>query len=147
MPMKNLTISLIILILAVLGCSRFTKRAEVNERPANQTQAGNTLPYGEDPRISGNANSGAIRTEEGVLNDEAVALPKPVYPPAARAVRAKGQVIVKIEIDPKGEVIKAEAVSGHPMLKAAAVAAARQAKFKPAPAVISGTLVYNFEGE
>jgi TonB family protein len=83
----------------------------------------------------------------GVLNDKAVTLPQPPYPPVARAVRASGSVTVNIEVDTKGNVIKAVAASGHPLLKAAAVAAARQAKFKPGPAPISGSLVYEFKGE
>jgi TonB family protein len=83
----------------------------------------------------------------GVLNDKAVTLPQPPYPPVARAVRASGSVTVNIEVDIQGNVVKAEAASGHPLLKAAAVAAARQAKFKPGPAPISGSLVYEFKGE
>jgi TonB family protein len=83
----------------------------------------------------------------GVLNDKAITLPQPPYPPVARAVRASGSVTVNIEVDTKGNVVKAEAATGHPLLKAAAVAAARQAKFKPGPAPISGSLVYEFKGE
>lgn len=83
----------------------------------------------------------------GVLNEKAITLPQPPYPPVARAVRASGSVTVNIEVDTKGNVVKAVAASGHPLLKAAAVAAARQAKFKPGPAPISGSLVYEFKGE
>lgn len=83
----------------------------------------------------------------GVLNDKALSMPLPPYPPAARATRAVGTVTVNIEVDTQGNVVKADAVSGHPLLKAAAVAAARQAKFKPGPSPVSGSLIYEFKGE
>lgn len=85
----------------------------------------------------------------GVLNAKAVELPKPAYPAAARAVRASGAVNVQVTIDRQGNVLMASAVSGHPMLRASAVAAAREAKFKPTllsgkPVNVSGIIVYNF---
>lgn len=85
----------------------------------------------------------------GVLNGKASSLPKPAYPPAARAVRASGAVTVQVLIDENGNVVSASAASGHPLLKAAAVAAARQAKFSPTmlsgqPVKVSGVITYNF---
>ena len=85
----------------------------------------------------------------GILNGKAVSLPKPAYPPAARAVKAEGTVTVKVVIDESGNVISAEAVSGHPLLRAAAVAAAREAQFAPtvyngSAVKVSGVLTYNF---
>jgi TonB family protein len=40
------------------------------------------------------------------------------YPVAARAVRARGEVAVAVQIDANGKVISAKAVSGHPLLRA-----------------------------
>ena len=85
----------------------------------------------------------------GVLNGKAVSLPRPPYPPAARAVRASGTVSVKVLIDESGDVVSASAVSGHPLLQAAAVQAARSAKFSPMklsgqPVKVSGVITYNF---
>ena len=85
----------------------------------------------------------------GILNGKAVSLPKPGYPPAAKAVRAGGSVSVRIVIDEKGQVIAATAVSGHPLLRAASVEAARSALFSPTklsgePVKVSGVVVYNF---
>lgn len=85
----------------------------------------------------------------GILNRKATSLPKPAYPPAARAVRASGAVSVQVLIDESGDVVSAAAVSGHPLLRAAAVSAARQAKFTPTklhgePVRVSGVIVYNF---
>ena len=65
------------------------------------------------------------------LNQTALSLPKPEYPLAAKAVRASGDVGVSVLIDENGNVIEAKAVSGHPLLRAAAVKAALQAKFRP----------------
>ncbi len=85
----------------------------------------------------------------GVLNGKAVSLPKPAYPLAALAVKAGGAISVQVLIDEEGNVVSANAVSGHPLLRAAAVEAALAAKFSPAllegnPVKISGVLTYNF---
>jgi len=85
----------------------------------------------------------------GVLNGKATSLPKPPYPPAARAVRASGAVSVQVVISETGSVISASAVSGHPLLRPAAVQAARGARFSPTllsgqPVKVSGVITYNF---
>ena len=85
----------------------------------------------------------------GVLNGKATSLPKPPYPPAARAVRAAGAVSVQVLIDESGNVVSASPVSGHPLLRAAAAQAARGAKFSPTmlsgqPVKVSGVITYNF---
>ncbi|MGH9902360.1 MAG: TonB family protein [Pyrinomonadaceae bacterium] len=85
----------------------------------------------------------------GVLNGKALSKPEPAYPPVARAARAQGTVTVQILVDEQGRVISAQAVSGHPLLQQAAVAAARQARFSPTrlqgqPVKVSGVVTYNF---
>lgn len=85
----------------------------------------------------------------GVLNGKAINLPKPAYPPIARAARASGTVVVQVLIDENGHVVSASAVSGHPLLQAAAVGAARQARFSPTklsgqPVKVTGVIQYNF---
>jgi periplasmic protein TonB len=85
----------------------------------------------------------------GVLNGKATHLPKPAYPAIAKAAHASGAVHVQVLIDEKGNVLTASAVSGHPLLKASAVGAARQAKFSPTvlsgqPVKVSGIIIYNF---
>ncbi len=85
----------------------------------------------------------------GVLNGKAISLPKPAYPPAAQAVKAGGSVSVQVLINENGEVIAASAVSGHPLLRAAAESAARGARFSPTllegtPVKVSGVITYNF---
>jgi len=85
----------------------------------------------------------------GVLNGRAVRLVTPPYPAIARSAHASGAVQVQVLIDENGNVISASAVSGHPLLRAAAVAAARASKFSPTklsgqPVKVNGVIVYNF---
>ncbi len=85
----------------------------------------------------------------GVLNGKATSLPKPAYPAAAKAVRAGGSVSVQVLISESGSVISASAVSGHPLLRAAAEGAARGARFSPTmlsgqAVKVSGVITYNF---
>jgi len=85
----------------------------------------------------------------GVLNGRAISLPKPAYPAIARQAHASGTVVVQVTIDENGNVISARAVSGHPLLQAVAVGAARQARFSPTklsgqPVKVTGVITYNF---
>lgn len=98
-----------------------------------------------------NVKPGDIQTiSGGVLNDKAISLAKPVYPPTARAAKVSGAVNVDVFVDVKGEVVAASAVSGHPLLRMAAVQAARATRFKPtivngSPVKVTGVLVFNFK--
>jgi len=85
----------------------------------------------------------------GVLNGKATSLPKPAYPAAAKAIRAGGAVSVQVLIDESGRVVSASAVSGNPLLRAAAVQAAQGARFSPTllsgqAVKVSGVITYNF---
>ena len=85
----------------------------------------------------------------GVLNGKAISLPKPPYPQIARAAHASGTVVVQVLIDENGSVVSAHAVSGHPLLQAVAVQAAKQARFSPTklsgqPVKVTGVIQYNF---
>jgi TonB family protein len=104
------------------------------------------------PPTPRNRNSSRAPISGGVLNGKAISLPKPTYPAVARAARASGNVIVQVTVDESGNVTSARAVSGHPLLQAAAVQAARQARFSPTllsgkPVKVTGTLSYNFVAE
>ena len=88
----------------------------------------------------------------GILNDKAITLPKPAYPPAARAANATGNVLVQVLVDEEGGVVSANAVSGNPLLRSAAVQAARAARFAPTkiagqPVKVSGVLTFNFSDQ
>lgn len=88
----------------------------------------------------------------GILNGKAISLPKPLYPAIAKAAHASGTVVVQVLVDEKGNVVSATAVSGHPLLKPGAAAAARGAKFTPAklagqPVKVTGVITYSFAPE
>jgi TonB family protein len=88
----------------------------------------------------------------GVLNGKAISLPKPAYPPIAKQAKASGTVVVQVTVNEEGDVISARAVSGHPLLQAVSVAAARNAKFSPTklggkPVKVSGVITYTFTPE
>lgn len=90
-----------------------------------------------------------VMISKGVINSIAVKLPKPAYPLPAKAVNASGEVNVQVTIDENGDVVSAVATSGHPLLRAAAVNSAKQAKFTPTklsdqPVKVTGLIVYNF---
>ena len=95
-------------------------------------------------------NSSDLRTfSGGILNQKALQKPNPTYPQAALDARVSGVVVVAILVDEKGVVQEAKAVSGHPLLRQAAVDAAYQARFVPTrvsgnPVKVSGKLVYRF---
>jgi TonB family protein len=85
----------------------------------------------------------------GVLNGRAIHLVQPPYPAIARMSHAQGTVEVQVIIDEAGEVISARAISGHPLLQAASVGAAKASKFSPTklcgePVRVAGIIVYNF---
>jgi len=85
----------------------------------------------------------------GVLNGTAIALPPPTYPETARRMRTQGTVIVEVVLDESGKVVSANATSGPPMLRDAAVQAALKARFSPTklsgqPVKVSGVINYKF---
>jgi VWFA-related protein/TonB family protein len=93
--------------------------------------------------------SGSMKVSGGVLNGRAIKLPKPTYPVPAQRMRVAGTVNVEVTIDENGKVITARAVSGHALLREAAVAAAKQAVFTPTilsgkSVQVTGVIVYNF---
>ncbi len=68
---------------------------------------------------------------------------------AARAVGVYGTVSVLVLIDEYGNVVEANANSGHPFLRPVSIKAALQSKFEPLilggnPVRVRGSIVYNF---
>ena len=103
----------------------------------------------ESQEMSFNRTPGKEPLNGGVLNGKASSLPSPEYPLIAKQARASGPVEVEVLIDEGGNVVAAHSVSGHPLLQAAAVKAARQAMFTPTrlngePVMVRGILTYNF---
>jgi TonB family protein len=66
------------------------------------------------------------------------------YPPIASAARMQGPVVVAVTWDEGGNVTEASALSGHPIIKEAAVANARRWTFGPSEQR-RAVLVYDFQ--
>ncbi len=83
------------------------------------------------------------------LAGKAIKSVPPTYPAIAKAAGAQGPVTVQIVVNETGDVESAKAVSGHPLLQAAGVEAARQWKFSPTqlsgnPVKVSGMISFVF---
>ncbi|HVF47311.1 MAG TPA: TonB family protein [Pyrinomonadaceae bacterium] len=87
--------------------------------------------------------------EVGSLIAYATSKSPPVYPSAAKSIRATGVVKVEVTISETGEVTEIQKASGHMMLQAAARDAIRKWKFKPfvrdgQPVKATGFVNFNF---
>jgi TonB family protein len=90
-----------------------------------------------------------IRKSGGVLQGSATRRVEPVYPPLAKTAEISGAVVVEITVDETGKVIAARAITGHPLLRDAAIEAARGWEFTPTslqgtPVKVIGTITFNF---
>ena len=99
------------------------------------------------PELSSPGASVSISGE--ILQYAPLNLPRPTYPSLARAARADGTVVVRIVVGGHGHVESAKAVSGHPLLRKAALDAAYQSRFEPTLLAgnmgkVDGTLSYDF---
>ena len=88
----------------------------------------------------------------GFLNGSAIDLPKPAYPAEAKQNHITGQVQVKVSVDETGKVTSAEIMSGPGALHAAALEAAKRARFQPhivngVAVKVFGVLTYDFTGQ
>ena len=95
-------------------------------------------------------NGRPVLDSHQVLNDKALALPEPVYPPEAKARGVRGKVTVEVLVGGLGDMISAKAVRGPKLLRAAAEAAAMRARFSAVmnghepELIVRGYLVYKF---
>jgi TonB family protein len=85
------------------------------------------------------SNTESRDTPDGVRQGAPIFKPQPKYPQNGRRFNASGKVEVRVTISVTGRVIKAIAISGHPLLRDAAVEAARRWEFEPT--VVNGTPV------
>jgi TonB family protein len=103
--------------------------------------------HGNTPAASGSQDSQL--TNVGSLLDKATQKVSPNYPAIARNAHVTGVVTVYLEIDEQGAVTAINRTDGPPLLRQAAVDAARKWKFKPTiiegkPARVLGFIVFNF---
>lgn len=127
--------------------ARETRYVLVAEPPASILDADETTPC--EAARSNNAVFYGKPISGGVLNGKAVTKPQPSYPAAARVALVSGEVAIEIMIDECGNVVMARALSGHPLLRQAAIDAAMKTRFSPTrlsgvPVRVKGTMAYNF---
>ncbi len=72
-----------------------------------------------------------IRVSQGVAAGLILDKVQPVYPPEARSERISGKVVLQVLINPTGDVVNVELVSGHPLLAPAAIDAVKRWKYRP----------------
>ena len=84
------------------------------------------------PGAEASSGSSAPTILVGFLNEQAIRLPKPNYPPFARERHAFGLVFVQVTVDESGTVIAAHGISGNPTLQRECVAVAKRARFSVA---------------
>jgi periplasmic protein TonB len=87
--------------------------------------------------------------EVGSLIGYATNRSQPVYPAAAKTIRATGVVKVDVTVNEAGEVTEIQKASGPPMLQSAAKDAIRKWRFKPfirdgQPVKATGFVSFNF---
>jgi TonB family protein len=136
-----------VVILAGDDPEAVTNHVWVNAVDGSVVKTERELPKRQNPEYLRERRSGS--SNSGTLNNRAVNLPQPEYPLIAMKAGASGTVTVEITVDETGHVVAAHAISGHPLLQAAAVAAARQAVFTPTtvegqPVKVAGALIYTF---
>jgi TonB family protein len=107
--------------------------ATPEKRPEAQPQTAATpnKPSSTPAKPAETGDEDDFLSDVGMLNGRAISLPKPTYPVEALKNRISGQVQVKVTLDESGKVVSAEAMFGPEALRAAAVEAAKRARFKP----------------
>ena len=128
MNIRRLFFGAILACATIMLCTVERGFAQVNNQP-------------EAPKI--------IRKSGGVFQTSATKRVEPAYPPLAKAAGVSGAVVVEVTVDEQGDVISARVISGHPLLKDSALAAARGWKFTPtqlsgSPVKVIGTMTFNF---
>jgi TonB family protein len=94
-------------------------------------------------------DSGPLRISSGVMAENLVSRPNPLYPPIARAAHVQGSVVLHAIISKSGTVEELTVISGPPMLVASAETAVRQWIYKPyllngQPTEVDTTITVNF---
>jgi hypothetical protein len=108
------------------------------------------------PNSGGDKRSPRAKTKKpariislGVLNGRAIDLVTPEYPAAGLLLNVYGQVEGAVVLDEDGHVVSATVLTGHPLLRAASIAAARKSSFEPLTVKgeqvrVSGIIDYNY---
>lgn len=118
--------------------------------PILTSQAGDEIQYLQKLTAPGTIADELNNLVAGsLLSGHAISMPSPKYPEVARAAKISGAVTVAIVLDSSGRVVRAEAVCGHPLLRATSEAAARLMMYTPTKLngraiPMGGIVTYNF---
>ena len=121
--------------------------------PGTSTPAATSTPV--PPKPAPTPRPAATQSETLVLSKsallaKAIKQVAPLYPSVAKSNGIRGQVEVAVEVDERGQVIKAVVVSGPTLLRVASEQAAKQWKFSQTlsaegkPIKVSGVITFNF---
>lgn len=119
------------------------------EDPPPPPPAAKPKPTPEPTPASKIATPEFIKVSLGVAEGKAIRKITPQYSAIARTARASGPVQIQVMISEEGQVIEAAVLNGHPLLRQAALDAARQWLFHPTllsnvPVKVQGVLTFNF---
>jgi protein TonB len=92
---------------------------------------------------------GPVRVSSGVVAGNLLSQTKPIYPPIAKAAHVSGAVVLHAIISKTGAIQNLTVISGPEMLRASALDAVRQWKYKPYilngdPTEVETTITVNF---
>ena len=112
-------------------------------------------PWGRMPAPvhSDDDKSPYFQVSAGVMASHLLLSPDPGYPTLAKLTHIQGQVIMETVISSDGEVIAARVLSGHRLLRGAAVSAVKRRRYRPyvldgRPVDVATTVTVDFrEGE
>ncbi|HXG85026.1 MAG TPA: TonB family protein [Pyrinomonadaceae bacterium] len=128
------------------------KIPQTRSRRVENTNAGTTSNQADNASsapVSAAAPKSDAPLAVGSLVDFATQKSNPVYPPAARSMRASGIVRVELMVDENGQVAEVQKTSGPALLQRAATDAVKKWKFKPfvrdgEPVRATGFVSFNF---
>ena len=103
---------------------------KVNSAPTNSVPTTPTSAKADHSPSNGKPKPDAILFSDGTPSIKPV-IPSANYPDEAKRAGVMGTVTVVVELDAAGQVVSARAASGPSKLRAAAVEAARKARFSP----------------
>jgi len=112
-------------------------------------QAGAGAPAQTDDGHAPAATDKPLRVSSGTIAGSLISRPDPVYPPAAKAMRIQGTVVLHVVISKTGTVKYLAVGSGPKMLQLSAFNAVEQWKYRPylldgEPVEVEGTVNVNF---
>jgi TonB family protein len=97
------------------------------------SEARSPLPSsrGAAARVTGHGGGPYFLASSGIMASHLIHAPEPGYPTLARLAHIQGQVIVQAVISTEGQVIATRVLSGHRLLRGAAISAVKQWRYRP----------------